>query len=150
MIFCVMGDRPFVEAIHLVIGYIVPDRHVDTHNGRMLGAIDKAGPNGVEPTFVTIRDTSFGWITMKKIHVSNNKSNVATFYGTAQNRGKFFTLPSEENNTATEHIPTMPLVPAEIGRQIVRRHTIPWELQAILETFREGKSEQVQQLLEPT
>ena len=90
---CAMGDGPFVKVINSVIRYVAPGRHVVAHNGRILGVISKSGPNGAEPTFVTIRDASFEWITNKKLQVGDNNQDMVNFYARALGRGQLFGPP---------------------------------------------------------
>ena len=61
---------------HLICG---TGQHVDAYNGRFVGATGEAGANGADPTFVTLREASFEWITKNKLQLGDNDKDMEKY-----------------------------------------------------------------------
>jgi len=138
------GTCAYVRLLHALTQW--NGRAGDEHDGKFLAAVgDRSGM--VDPPWVEVDETYFGWEEHYLPKDRSNNSAIAQFFRRPENRGRFFDASGEEKEDAATWVPIYPLLPLKVAKKAAENAMTPWEIFLELDQFGNERSGDAQSAL---
>ena len=133
-----------MQGVHLVLMYRTSRQAKDQYAGKYLVAVGEQQDNG-QCMFVKTSDPHWVWV---EVDVLANYSNIGKFYKNKGNRLETYDIDGGATG-GKRMIPRLAMVPAHVGRRVIKKELTAWEIVILLRSMNKSASTELKDLFNP-